>query len=278
MAHDAGLGRSGGAHGARASASTADSATRDVIEILVLYSERTARLWRPAGGIDVAVQHHSDYVNMVWRNGRLPVKAELIAAPYEPAIAQHPSTQGLHFRPGGWFNWFAEFQLERERLAFEHGADMVYFLFSKQLPRSPSGFALTRTDMSPSVLSAWGVSTVPAVTAHEVGHMLGGNHEPFTFSDFPDVQARALRPHAFAHTDLSSCEGRAGEPSGRSSARTSFLPDTSPHGFRSSFQSWCSDEGIDLSVAAATLHYTAGRDHQQEANHSRGAREGETSR
>ena len=107
------------------------------------------------------------------------------------------------------------------RLRTLHRPDIVYFLAWTRLSTIPDllgfnvGNAAQRTTLAPSVAEGW--STVDYLLAfpHEIGHMLGGWHEPAELANFPEgsfakARSLAVRPYAFGHTDLTSCSKREG--------------------------------------------------------------------
>ena len=70
-----------------------------------------------------------------------------------------------------------------------------------------AGNLLTQTEV-PAVGRGWNVAFYLGAFPHEIGHMLGGHHEPETFSNLAEARAYLVRPYAFGHTDLTSCAKR----------------------------------------------------------------------
>ena len=198
-------------HGAPAAdppRSVASAASGNSLDILVLYTTGTERFWRVIGGPAVGLRRLGDYLNMVFRNGAIPATANLIGVRWDPELRNHPSTQGNHFvtRPG-YQGWHDEFHSSTEvgRLVARHKADLVHFVPVVGW-MGFSGRASLRTDLGPWVYSGWSVP-YPGVFAHEIGHNLGGGHDPPSASQ---DRSRYIRPYAFGHTDLTSCRKREG--------------------------------------------------------------------
>ena len=191
------------------------SSGSDRLDILALYPEETERHWRVIGGTAVGIRQLEDYLNMVFRNGEIPATANLIPVRFDP-FWNHPGTQGGHARDastvtGGLWHWDLRLHPEVAALRERHKPDLVHFL---PVTGSDSAAGATgwRTHFEPSVSTGWSTVGGPVVLAHEIGHNLGGHHEPVTFGDrFEEVQAELLesfRPYIFGHTDLTSCATR----------------------------------------------------------------------
>ena len=190
-------------------ASVASRSSGNRLDILVLHPARLERYWRIIGGLDVGIQQLQDYLNMVFRNGEIPATANLIPSRYEPEIFNRASDLGFHhwdsrIRTGG-NSWQWEFRrsAKANRLIRRHSADMVVFMSTEG-----GGAFHLRTHFEPWV--ATGISQPDAwVLAHELGHGLGGHHDPAAFGNsFAEVQRTSFRPHIFGHTDLTSCANR----------------------------------------------------------------------
>ncbi len=181
------------------------------LDILVLHPAGLERYWAPLGGPAVGFQQLEDYLNMVFRNGEIPAEANLIPVRWEPEIFNRPSAQGSQYDRSGTVGseWHWEFFHSREadRLIRRSVADLVVFMSSTE--GGGGAFGL-RTTLEPGVVSGFSDPHY-GVFAHEIGHGLGGRHEPVTFGDrFDEVQSWSLRPYAFGHTDLTSCGKREG--------------------------------------------------------------------
>jgi hypothetical protein len=189
-----------------ASAGSASNDSR--LDILVLYTEGTEHYWRAIGGTAVGVRQLGDYLNMAFRNGAIPATANLIPVRWEPQISSHPAIQGWHHLPyrSGLANWYWEFESSAEvaRLRKRYEPDLIHFV--PEVGIGPlAGRAYLRWHLDPQVLMGW---SIPIVTtfAHEIGHNLGGRHDPLDFGgEFAEVQRGAFRPYLFGHTDFSSC-------------------------------------------------------------------------
>ena len=202
--------------------SVASGSSDDRLDILVLYTTGAERYWRVIGGPAVGIQQYSDYLNMVFRNGAMPATANLIAVRWDPVLANRPTVNGYHqqHRGGGLEAWHNELDDSPDvfRLRTLHTADMVYFLAWTTVSLFPElrgfniGGAELRTTMEPAVRWGWNIVGYLSAFPHEIGHMLGGWHEPAEIGAFfARVQSSsALRPYAFGHTDLTSCSKREG--------------------------------------------------------------------
>ena len=198
------------------------SSGSDRLDILALYPEETERHWRVIGGPAVGIRQLEDYLNMVFRNGEIPATANLIPVRFDP-FWNHPDTQGGHARnagdawnprnSGGRPLWNFGFRLHPEVAALRerHKPDLVHFLPVTGAVHV-AGAAALRETLYLYVLTGWSTVGSPEVLAHEIGHNLGGHHEPVTFGDeFEEYQASLLehfRPYRFGHTDLTSCATR----------------------------------------------------------------------
>ena len=186
----------------------ASEANDNRLDILVLYTGGAERYWRPIGGLAVGVQQFSDYLNMVFRNGEIPATANLVPVRWDPEF-NHPSMQGQHYRHpsiGGITLWHQAFESSAEvvRLRKRYAPDLIHFV-TANLSGFIGGFATVRSHLDPYVLRGMSVAH-PLIFAHEIGHNLGGNHEPEYFGDFfLKVRSLSFRPYSFAHTDLTSC-------------------------------------------------------------------------
>ena len=193
--------------------SVASESNHNRLDILVLYTGGTERYWRPIGGSAVGIRQLADYLNMAFRNGEIPATANLIAVRWEPEVFNHPGTQGGHYVdrsvPGS--DWHFAFQSSAEvaLLRKRHEPDLVHFVPSVEA-LGAAGMAPVRWSLELYVLSGWSIP-VGYVFAHEIGHYLGGTHEPATYGDrFQEIQSEAFRPYMFGHTDLTSCSKREG--------------------------------------------------------------------
>ena len=194
-------------------AAVASGAADDRLDILLLYTTGTAHFWRVIGGPAVGVQQLADYLNMAFRNGAIPATANLIPVLWDP-LANHPTTQGFHFvnrkfTAGGAWHWEFGSSPDVEPLRKRHKPDLIHFI--PDVRAGPVvGAAHLRGSLDPYVLTGWSLPS-GGVFAHEIGHNLGGHHEPVTFGDrFQELQSEAFRPYMFGHTDMTSCAKREG--------------------------------------------------------------------
>ena len=169
------------------------------LDFVVVYTSGFARAAESAGGVSVVLQAGFDYLNLVFRNGRLPAEARLMGvAPASPDLEEVASSRSLLLSA-----------LRRDpsagRLRQQHDADFVH-AFAVEF--GVGGFA-NLYGGSPGAGHGFGVSSNPfGIFAHEVGHNLGGHHEPESFSNFAEVRNDVVEPFAFAHVGRSS-EGEA---------------------------------------------------------------------
>ena len=192
--------------------SAASGSHEDRLDILLLYTAGTEYMWRTIGGTAVGVKQLADYLNMVFRNGAIPATANLIPVRWDPKLANHPSTQGRHFETAYSTSWHLEYKVSAEVAAVRrrHKPDLVHF-HGDAPNRRFSGSAEVRLDLEPRVYFASSRGTALGVFAHEIGHNLGGRHEPASYGDrFREAQLHSVRPYAFAHTDMTSCRKRDG--------------------------------------------------------------------
>ncbi len=173
------------------------------LDMLIIYSENArARYEARDGSVDAPVQASIDYLNLVFRNGELDLVARLVHH------EQAPDSLTITNSGGGVLQRMANNQ-EVQALRAEHQADLVHIFVTAEVTGvcgiayllgkgdtaasfSPIGYGLT-------VMQGCGDETF----AHEVGHNLGGNHDPPNASRFEDADWRnngAIAPYAFGHT------------------------------------------------------------------------------
>ena len=201
-------------HGHGPTGSVISASNDNRLDILVLYPAGTERHWRTIGGPAVGLQQLADYLNMAFRNGAISATANLIPVRWDPQISDHPGTQGWHYvdRRRGASLWHSEFRVDAEvgRLRKRYEPDLIHFVPEVIEAWGTAGRASLRGSLDPGVFYGWSVPSA-SVFAHEIGHNLGGAHEPVTFGDrFAEVQADAFRTYIFGHTDLTSCSKREG--------------------------------------------------------------------
>ena len=187
----------------------AESRKAQLVDILLLYTGGTESYWRRLGGVAVGVRQLGDYLNMVFRNGMIRATANLIPVRWDPKVANRPFAQGGHFTgPGAAWHFEYLSSVEVVRLRERYQPDLVHFVPAEGTIIS-SGVSNLRRSLTPEVLYGWSVP-IGEVFAHEIGHNLGGRHEPATFNFFSHEQSSSVRPWAFGHTDLTSCREREG--------------------------------------------------------------------
>ena len=173
------------------------------LDILVLYSENARTRYEARdGSVDARLQESIDYLNLVFRNGELDLVARLVHHEQAPAAL---NTGGTGQTVLGRFRANQEIR----DLRVEHNADLVHLFVTAEVTNvcgiawllakgataasfSPNGYGLT-------VMQGCGDETF----AHEVGHNLGGHHDPPNASCFEDADCRnngAIAPYAFGHT------------------------------------------------------------------------------
>lgn len=144
-------------------------------------------------------------------------------ARWDPKLASHPSTQDLHYlpatisNPGAAWHWEFRNSSDIDTLRRRYKPDLIHFIPDVGT-RAAAGMAGLRGTFDPYVQTGWSVPS-PGVFAHEIGHNLGGTHEPTQIRregvDFEEYQALLLehfRPYVFGHTDMTSCGKREGQP------------------------------------------------------------------
>ena len=176
----------------------------------MLYPEETGHYWRVIGGSAVGVRQLGDYLNMVFRNGEIPATANLIPVQWNPKLAAEAKVQAGHLAVTSLWHWEYRSSVEVDRLRRAWKPDLMYFVSAQE-----GGAGALRGSLDPYVNFGFS-SPDPYTFAHEVGHNLGGHHEPVTFGDgFEEYQSASFRPYRFGHTDMTSCAKREGWPDSR---------------------------------------------------------------
>ena len=174
------------------------------LDIMILYSEAAGeRYVLRDGSVEAPVQASIDYLNLVFRNGQLDVVAQLAHLEQAPASVTISTS-------GGAVLGRLRANREVQELRAEHNADMVHIFVTAEVT-SVCGvhWLLTKgetwRDFSPR---AYGLTVMQGcgdeTFAHEIGHGLGGNHDPPNAgSNYEDAERRnnvAVQPYAFGHT------------------------------------------------------------------------------
>ena len=173
------------------------------LDMLVLYSEDArARYEARDGSVDARLQESIDYLNLVFRNGELDLVARLVHHEQAPDSLTITSDGGdVLERMAG--------NREVQALRAEHQADLVHIFVTAEVSGVCGIAYLLRKGRTAAAFSPFGYGLTvmqgcgDETFAHEVGHNLGGNHDPPNASRFEDADWRnnvAIRPYAFGHT------------------------------------------------------------------------------
>ncbi|MYD85836.1 MAG: hypothetical protein F4Y14_06445 [Acidobacteria bacterium] len=188
--------------------SVASASNHDRLDILMLYTADAATRLRQAGWGEpgAAMQAAIDYLNLVFRNNQFTVTAHMAHHEEAPAaLGQLVSPLGALSQNGDVLD-----------LRIEHEADLVHLFFAETPSFCGQAWLMVRGHTPRNFWSSgYGVTTVGGgcidiasqvrdgeyanqyeTFAHEVGHNLGGNHDP----DNTDLDpADAVEPYAFGH-------------------------------------------------------------------------------
>ena len=182
----------------------AGASNHNLLDIMILYSEAAGeRYVLRDGSVEAPVQGSIDYLNLVFRNGQLDIVAQLAH------LEQAPASVTISTSGGDVLGRLRD-NREVQELRAEHNADMVHIFVTAEVT-SVCGvhWLLTKgetwRDFSPR---AYGLTVMQGcgdeTFAHEIGHGLGGNHDPPNAgSNYEDAERRnnvAVQPYAFGHT------------------------------------------------------------------------------
>ncbi len=171
------------------------------LDMLIIYSENArARYEARDGSVDAPVQASIDYLNLVFRNGQLDLNARLVHH------EQAPDSLTITNAGGAVLQRMANNQ-EVQALRAEHQADLVHIFVTAEvsgvcgiaylLERGDSAASFSPTGYGLTVMQGCGDETF----AHEVGHNLGGNHDPPNTNNYEERRnTSAIRSYAFGHT------------------------------------------------------------------------------
>ncbi len=180
----------------------------DELDILVLYTAEAARNWANRGGALASVRNAGDYLNLVLRNGQLPIQANIVHVARAPAALDTVAREGVG--PYGsslitQLRWNGDVA----QLRGQHDADLVH-LFTGESTRLLQACgranlltqASTAEDFAP-LAYGWSANACftyddAQIFAHEIGHNLGANHDP---ANAAGTAAVAVEPFAFGHSN-----------------------------------------------------------------------------
>ncbi len=174
------------------------------LDMLIVYSEAArARYEARDGSVDAPVQASIDYLNLVFRNGELDLVARLVhheQAPDSLTITSSGSSVLGRLRRNQ----------EVRALRAEHQADLVHiFVTAEVTDVCGIAYLLQKGDTASSFSDrGYGLTLMQGcgdeTFAHEVGHNLGGQHDPPNAGGcFEDADCRnnsLIAPYAFGHT------------------------------------------------------------------------------
>ena len=194
----------------RAGAATVDPPARvaaaqdhDVLDILVVYTLEAALNWANRGGAQAAIRSAGDYLNMVLRNGRVGMSANIVHIARISGTIERVGRDGVGLYGASILTQLL-YNGEALRLRREYGADLVH-LFTGESPwlfgACGQHYVLGRDESAEEFSEyAYGWTSNACyddgpIFAHEVGHGLGAHHDPVNGGS----PAFAVKPYAFGH-------------------------------------------------------------------------------
>ena len=189
----------------------------DRLDILMLYTASAAERLDQAGWGPPATftQHAMDYLNLVFRNNQVAVTANMVHQEEAPAVL------GQATNPLGPL---ANNQ-EVHDLRVEHEADLVHLFFNSDAGLCGQAFLMLRGHSASNFWNrGYGITSVfggcvsaerlvrpgehanhVETFAHEIGHNLGGNHDPDNTGLDPE---NAVYPYAYGHHNFTPIPNR----------------------------------------------------------------------
>ena len=175
----------------------------DVLDILVVYTLEAALNWANRGGAQAAIRSAGDYLNMVLRNGRVGMSANIVHIAQISGTIERVGRDGVGLY-GSSILTQLRYNGEALRLRREYGADLVH-LFTGESPwlfgACGQHHVLGRDESAEEFSEyAYGWTSNACyddgpIFAHEVGHGLGAHHDPVNGGS----PAFAVKPYAFGH-------------------------------------------------------------------------------
>ena len=188
--------------------SVASASNHDRLDILMLYTADAATRLRQAGWGEpgAAMQAAIDYLNLVFRNNQFTVTAHMAHNQEAPAaLAQLVSPLGALASSRDVLDLRSEHDADLVHLFFAETpgfCGQAYVMFRGVNARSfwPNGYGVTTVgggcvDIANQVREGEYASQFETF-AHEIGHNLGGNHDPDNTNIDP---SDAVEPYAYGH-------------------------------------------------------------------------------
>ncbi len=177
------------------------------LDILVLYTSLAARNWANRGGALASIRNAGDYLNLVLRNGQIPITANIVHVARAPAVLDTVGREGVG-RYQSDLSLRTLWNGEILGLRTRHGADVVHVFTGERtslLGACGRAYVLTHGETAEDFSSrafGWTANSCSSlddaeIFAHEIGHNLGANHDPENVTVITPEQAVA--PYAFGH-------------------------------------------------------------------------------